>query len=655
MPHLYSRVLTGTAIVVVLGLFLKVILTPDPEGDFFLRAGRLEHSGATALALKNYELIVTRHPNSPYAPRALLRIGDLLAAQGRQTGDKAVLRQSVDAYVKLARSYSTDPFALTALENAGTIAANDLSDRPLARGIYAQIIRTNGQDSEIGAAAVVKMASLSIQDGDGKRAQALLQEVLQRWSNNATIGSEAQYLLGWCYETVFHKLDWAVRAYDQVNVAYPTTHWATDARERIGWITFGGIPRIPTRRVLLNIQPLPDEDDTEGQSDNAMWNALRLVLAARGLSGDTTLLQGYSLIPFYAGLNPNNAGEVINLKADAWSNVASAAGFRYSVKGGGREDEALRDLQNDLDAAHLPLVYWQNDGKPLWSLAVGYDSARGEVMLQNHGAQFDTLVAKAWSPKWKVQSSFGKTYTLISLIAPGNTPNPNLTPTPAPTPQPGQTPAPIVNGPPTFVWGFPPLKESLPIERTAGRAALLLLRNGTPNQLLNANALDFLANTFDAAARESRTSSAPVIQPTDTPVPAATTTAPVDNNGHPDNSIYDPVPTAAPAAVVPPSHEQVARAQKLWAFWNAPATNWIAKRRGAAQWCRLAALKTNNARFNRAADFFAQSAEALEAAARDAQSLDPASLSANPGALEALAANCRKARDAEREAATLLG
>lgn len=653
MPHLYSRVLTGTAIVVVLGLFAKLILTPDPEGDFFLKAGRLEHSGATALALKNYELIVARHPNSPYAPRALLRIGDLLAAQGRQSGNKTILRQSVEAYVKLARSYPQDASALPALESAGTIASQDLSDRPLARGIYAQIIRTNGQESEIGATAIVKLARLSIQDGDGERAKALLIEVLRRWKTNVTIGSEAEYFLGLCYETVFRNLDWATRAYDDVIHSYPNSQWVGDAKERLGLIEFHKSQgRKPTRRVMLNIQPLPDNTDAVGDNDNSMWNALRLVLAARGLSGNTTLLQGYSLTPFYAGLDLNNPGAVVNSQADAWSNVASAAGFRFTIEGGGKSEEALRNLQDDLDVAHLPLVYWQDGGQGRWSLAVGYDTERGEVMLQNRGAQFDTLAVPAWSPKWKVQSSFGKNYTVISFFIPSKIPNPKLTPTPAPTPQPGQTPAPLVNGPPSFVWSFAPLKESVPIGRTAEQAAMLLLRSGNTSRLLNANALGFLANTFDAAAHEARLSS-PVAQSTVAPDPTATTTT----EGSTENSIYDPTPTPAPTQIetAPVSSEQVARAQKLWAFWNAPAANWIAKRHNAAQWCRIAALKTNNPRFNKAADLFDQSADALEYASLEAKSRDVSSLGDNPAILENLARACRKARNAEREAASLLG
>lgn len=648
MSRSLSRVFAFSTVTLALAVFLKLLLVPDPVGNVYLQAQRLEASGQTTRALERYQLIAARHPESSYAPRALMRVGELLATQGRQGHNKGAMRRGVAAYVQLAHNYPKDPFALTALQDAGNLAAQDLGDRPLARGIYQQILKDNGENSEIGAGAIVKLARLSIQDRDGKTAKGLLQEILRKWNNNNAIGSEAQYFLGVCYETVFSKRDWAKRAFNEVVARFPNSQWAGEARARLGLLEFSDlVGRRPTRRVMLSIAPLPDENDGDESNEGAMWNALRLALAARGLSGDPALLRGYSLAPFYAGLNPNTPGEPVDLQSDAWANVAGAAGFRFTIKGGGTQDKALTDLQDDVDAGRLPLVCWQNEGKTVWSLVVGYDSERGEVMLQNRGTQFDTLAAKAWAPQWKIQSPFGKNYTLVALVPGENraTANPKLTPTPAPSPKPGQTPAPVVNGPPTFVWGIAPLKEAVPIGRTANRAGILLLRSGTNTRLLNANALNFLASVFGNAAREARL---PDTLPTNTPQPTPTDAT--------DTSIYDPTPTPAAPALAPElPREQLARAQRLWPFWNAPATAWIAKRREAASWCRLANLKTKDARFNRAADLFDQSASALESASQSALALDAGRLKDESSALAAIANQCRRARDAERQAARVLG
>ena len=651
------RVLGSLAIVLSLAIFLSLILTPDPVGNVFSKALRLEASGQTGRAVEAYELIASRHPESSYAPRALMRVAELLVAQGRQQTDEKALRRGVEAYVQLATTYPSDPFALSALQNGGAVAAEELSDRPLARRIYRQILQTQGRTSEIGADALVKLARLSIEDGDGKNAQLWLQDVLRRWPKSVGVASQAQYFLGVCYETVFHKRDWASRAYNRVIADFPASEWAGEARQRLGLLAYAdSLGRLPTRRVWLNIAALPDQPPADGD-EGALWNALRLALAARGLSGDATLLQGYSLAPFYAGLDLQNAGQVVDSGADSWQNVASAAGFRVSIKSGGREDEALRDLQDDLDAARLPLVCWQNGGKPMWSLAVGYDSERGEVMLQNRGAQFDTLAAKTWAKSWNTPSPWGKSYTLVALVPEGKAiANPSLTPTPAPTAKPGQTPPPIADGPPTFVWQLAPINESVPVARTAKRAANLLLQSGDDNRLLNAHALDFWAQTLADAAKEARAPAfLPPARPTGIPTPTFEPLARADDNAARPDAPPDH-PTDAPAPVSQPApRPQLARAQNLWPFWNAPARDWIGKRRLAASWCRLAALNAPSTRLDEAADALEQAAAALESASQTALTCDAARLDQNPAALDTLSQKCYQARDAERTAARLLG
>ncbi len=655
MLRLLLRLFATIAICLSLVLFLRLILTPDPVRNVFVQAQKLENSGLVQAALARYELIVQRHPESPYAPQALEREAELLEARGKQSGNKPTLRRAAAIYLRLAKSYPTNPAAPLALQSAGKLASENLGDRLLARAIYTQVFQQNGENTETGASALVQLAHLQIEDGQGKAAQKILQGVLRKWNGNAVVGAQAQYFLGVCYETLFKSRDWATRAYDQVIADYPTSDWATQAKARLGLLQYSAMGgRRPTRRVLLDIAPLPDENDAQ-TPDDSLWSALRLALAARGLSGDPVLSRGYSLAPFYAGLNVDDAGKTVEPPFDAWENAVGASGYRYTIKGGGREDEALRDLQDELDGAHLPLVFWQKDGKPTWSLCVGYDSERGEVMLQNRGAQFDTLAAKTWAASWKTPSEFGKPFTLIALVpnGAGQTSKtrskakalPSLTPTPFPTPLPGQTPQPIIEGPPAFVWQIAPLKEAAPLHKTAGRAAILLSRSGTPGQLLNSAALDFWSRTLDVAAREVL-SPAPVASPTLTPVPT------------PDSSVYDPAPTPSPVPVVtstPSPREFLTRARSLWPFWGAPARDWIDKRREAANWCRLAALKTGESRFSAAATAFDTSASALETASQSAGVLDPARLEADVNALRTIAQECRRARDAENVAARLLG
>ncbi len=81
--------------------------------------------------------------------------------------------------------------------------------------------------------------------------------------------------------------------------------------------------------------------------------------------------------------------------------------------------------------------------------------------------------------------------------------------------------------------------------------------------------------------------------------------------------------------------------------------NWIARRKEAASWCRLAALKMREPRLNDVADSFDSSAASLKQAAQLAAQMDPNALD-KPDALAEIAQKCREARDAETQAARLL-
>ncbi|RYG56242.1 tetratricopeptide repeat protein, partial [bacterium] len=394
----------------------------------------------------------------------------------------------------------SDPLSNEALLDAGQISAENLSDRKAAKGYYSQLLEKSGSRSEAAATATLKLGCLAIEDKDGKTAQTLLQRVIQRWPNLKDRVAEAQFRLGITYETLFKNKDWATRAYDKIISHYPNSTWANDARARLGQIVYFTNKDIrPVRRVLIAVQPLPDD----GAADGSLWASLRPILAARGVEADDVTLRGWSLGPFYAGYDPKNPSRVIKAPFDYFENVLANAGLRFSIKSGGDEAKALRDLQDEVDAARAPLVYFQERGQGSWALCVGYDSDRGEVMLQRRGARFDTLNAKTFAGYWKAKSSLGGSYTLISFVPRDGKarPKPSLTPVPSPTPKPGQTPLPALLAPPEFVWELQAISAREADLRALGRAATLLTRPREGGALLNAEGLSALAKELAGVAR----------------------------------------------------------------------------------------------------------------------------------------------------------
>jgi TolA-binding protein len=444
IPRHFFNGASAIGVVTALFFFARLILTPDPGADFFNKAQRLEAAGQTSLALRHYRLVSDKTPESLFAPRALLREGDLLAAQGRQKADKAVLKQAVAAYALLAKNYPTDTLAGEALFDAAQIST-ELNDFKAARGFYAQILKNNSPKSDASALATLKIGRLALQQNDKAGAQKLFQRVLQNWPRNALVGAEAQFHLGVAYETLFKNRDWATRAYDATIARYPTSTWANNARGRLGLLAFADTKgRRPARRVRIDVVPFADDSDALTDAASP-WNALRPLLAARGVEIDDATLRAWSLTPFWTVVDKRNPGRVVQPSFDAFENVVANAGLRFTIKGGGREAEALKDLKDDLDDANTLLAWSEIEGRGRWALVVGYDSERDEVMLQSGGARFETLASKTFAAGWKAPSKFGKPYTLLSFFsdAEKNRPAPQLTPTPEPSPRPNQTPLPI--------------------------------------------------------------------------------------------------------------------------------------------------------------------------------------------------------------------
>lgn len=643
------------AIIVALLVFAQMIFTPDAGASYFARAQQLETAGNIPLALQHYRLLSENHPESVFAPRALLREGDLLAAQGRQKGEVGPLRQAVAAYAKLAKDYSSDPLANEALFDAGQISSDNLHDIKAARGYYNQLIESNSPNSDVAATATLKLGRLALNEGDGKTARTLLQRVLQRWPRNAMAGAEAQFHLGVVFETLLKNQSAAQNAYSITLKRYPNSTWASNARERLGLLAYTFLQgRTPARRVMLDVESLPDDNGLSDNNPKSPWNALRPLLAARGMAVSDLTMQGWSLTPFWAALDTRNPARAVTPSFDSFENVVANAGLRFTVKGGGREDEALRDLQDDIDAGRLPLVYFTEKGQGRWTLCVGYDTERNEVMLQDRGARFDTLAVKSFAAGWKSSSSFGKSYTLLSFVAVNSKQNvkPNLTPTPLPSPVPGKTPMPLLDAPPAFLVDLPTLNRAEAHRRTLRRAAIVLQRNGNGQVLLGATALDWLAKALDQVMEDSRESDLKETPPVEDEPGDEELVSPTPAPNGEGDALEQPSPTPEATEAPKADTADIAnRARRLLGFFGAPARQWIALRRQAGAYCDLAARQTDDSKLSQAAQNLNLSATSLEEASRLVPNIGDTMKPGDREALESIVRQLRRAREAERQAA----
>jgi TolA-binding protein len=425
----------GLAALLMVAFFLliRVLMVPDPGGRLlWVRAQNLEERGLVQQALRQYQLLAQTHPQSPYAPAALLHCGDLLRDLAR-AGESGRISEALDFYQQLASRYPQHSLAGDALLRSGELYLRDLKLLPRARATYQTILRDYPNNAALASEATLRLGEVAQIARDGKTARAQFQQVLRLFPKQSERCAEAQYRLGETYETLFSDADrriWARNAYEATIRNYPGSAWAGKAKERLGILVWGETaPR--ERRVLIQTDALPDE----GQKSSSLIDALRMILAARGVFADGTVLRGWSLEPFYIGFSPDNPASVLKPAFAPWKNVVSSAGLVYRLHDGGPADEALQDLQRELDDAHATLIY---AGR--WQFVAGYDSLRDEVLLQN-GGEMQPLPVKDFVKDWARRSEFGD-YSLLSFHTPAEMPRPANASTQLTKPQPKTTPTP---------------------------------------------------------------------------------------------------------------------------------------------------------------------------------------------------------------------
>ncbi|HEX8834831.1 MAG TPA: tetratricopeptide repeat protein, partial [Abditibacteriaceae bacterium] len=520
---------------------IRVLLIPDPAGGLlFARAQRLEEAGLMKPALRQYELLANTHPNSPYAPRALQREADLLTELARE-GETANYALAIATYDRLAQAYPQSPLAGEALLSIGAIYFADLNDAVKARAAYEQALKNYANNREFASEATLRIGRLYLASRDGKNAQTWLQRVLQKYNSFPERAAEAQFHLGETYESLFKNREWARNAYETTLKNYAQTVWAGKAKERLGLMIYGeAAPR--ARRVLIEVPPATDEKE---DSRDELLSSLTPLFAARGMNVGEGVLRGWGLEPFYAGYFPNDPGRVARAPFEAWENAVANAGLRYTIADDGDDKTALKALQDELDDAHLSLVY---NGE--WRVAVGYDSAENLVYLQR-GARLEKVNAVDFAKRWNRRSALGGAFTLVSFQASGEDARalPKIAPVTASrvkdvAQQPIAGAAPKGNdranlityaqiaaqqsplATPTYLYTLKPLDEREAHKNTVRRARDWMRRGRSGEAVLNTEALRTLSAELKQLAQSiepARDEASPDIDtPSDLPTPVPT-------------------------------------------------------------------------------------------------------------------------------------
>ncbi len=688
-----ARIATiGWSILLLLAFLflLRVLVQPDPDGRLiWARAQRLEAANLIRPALRQYDLLANTYPSSPYALKALQREGDILTDLAI-AGDTTRYADALDVYARLVRDYPQTEIAADAMLSIGTIQLDDLKNLPLARATYTRLMTDYPGKRPLVAQAMNALGRVAQAARDGKTAQSWFQKVLLTFPDQPDRCAEAQFHLGETYETLWRKKDWARNAYDATVQKYPNTVWAGRARTNLGLLIYGDM--VPNaRRVLIKTSGIFDGGAQD--SSDSLLNALQVVLAARGLNLDAATLNGLSQQPFVGAFDAQNPALVAAPQLNAFENAVAATGMTYSVSDGGDKDTARRNLQNEIDTAHLSLVYTGQ-----WQFVAGYDSNANVVFLQS-GARVQAISVVDFIKSWSVRSPLGGAFTLLTFStgaddlhadqltlalpvdrilftrhkdgAASSTrksnnavlPNPvaaQTTPIPIGT-QMTQQPQGLVA--PTWVFTAPSLDEKAVYRRGVRRAVLWMNRPRAGQTLLNLEALRLVSSEFQRAAdfvQPAAPAATPATGSGDEPLArndavAPDTTNTVSNAGthdaatpqatpntSPDTSSTGNAMTKSPATApvskaTPDTGAQILQHVRAMLAWrNQPLVQWIAARRDAASFLNVAGDRLGSPALKQAAQNFDLSTVSLQNAQQamdDLAALDASGNFAPNGAL----------------------
>ncbi len=385
---------------------LRVLAQPDRDGRLiWARAQRLEAANLIRPALRQYNLLADTFPNSPYALKALQREGDILTDLAN-AGDTRRFTDALSIYQRLVDNYPQTVIASDALLSIGEIQLDNLKNLPLARATYVKLMTDYPGQRAVVAQATNALGRVAQAARDGKSAQTWFQKTLQTFPEQPERCAEAQFRLGEIYETLWRKRDWARDAYDATIKTYPNTAWAGRARTALGLLVYGEM--VPNaRRVLIKTAGVFDGGAQDER--DSLLNALKVVLAARGLNIDDSTLTGWSQTPFVGAFDPQNPARMATPNLNAFENAVACSGMTYSVSDGGDQNSARRNLQNEIDTAHLALVYTGT-----WQFVAGYDSSENLIFLQA-GARVQPIRVLDFLQNWNVRSPLGGSYTLVTF------------------------------------------------------------------------------------------------------------------------------------------------------------------------------------------------------------------------------------------------
>jgi TolA-binding protein len=125
-------------------ILLSVIIAGCSKSDKGLwdDAVKFQKDEKVTEAIKSYEQIFEKHPDSPLAPKALFEIGKLYQSRSVKDLDVvASLKKAIEYYGKIFKEYPNSDEASKALFMKGFVESNELQDFQAAKASFNMFIQ----------------------------------------------------------------------------------------------------------------------------------------------------------------------------------------------------------------------------------------------------------------------------------------------------------------------------------------------------------------------------------------------------------------------------------------------------------------------------------------------------------------------------------
>ncbi len=389
---------TVVAVLAVAGTATAIIALAtrgQNAGDALFEQAELAYNnGQYADAFRFYQKLVAEHPKSRHYERALF-LAAFLSEQFLHEPERAVR-----LYKRLVAERPRASFADEALRNAGDILREQGKfDQAIA--LYRQMYEQYGDDPNIGARALMKIAQAQHEAGDAEAAAQTCQEIRKRYPQLPERVAQATWELAKIRESQ-GDLRGALRYYRELVRRFPTSRRAHQAKKEIAWLADRLEEASPTaRRAGRKLVPLAKAYRGQPLREAGLFACLRVLLGDQGIWVSEDKLRGISGEAFRFFYSPDDRlGSANVYLEDPLTTVAQCFGFdSCSLQFAGDFDAAWKAVRKFLDN-NVAVLTTLELPPPTWAIIVGYDDQAEEVWLFSSAAEYRPLSLERFKKTW---------------------------------------------------------------------------------------------------------------------------------------------------------------------------------------------------------------------------------------------------------------